>query len=266
MTSELGAEARALITQACSDEAAPSSSELERIRKNVIAGAAASAALLAAPHAAGAGALATPLALVGLALKGAALGTIVALGGFSLDRFVLHPAPERASKSAQVRAPAEARAPLGSLATPSGRELSPPAPEPRAIDPQLAPPAVPLRPTAPKPGLPHGVSKETAGVATGSLEISADLREESALLARVQQELRAGRGADALRLLDASSPRLERGQLRQERLAAEVLAACQTGDVERARRGVRAFLAENPATPSAARLRSSCVGAEFFSK
>jgi outer membrane protein assembly factor BamD (BamD/ComL family) len=96
-----------------------------------------------------------------------------------------------------------------------------------------------------------------------SLPVSAELAEELANLRRVQEALRAGRGAEALRLLDAGSSRLDQGQLRQERLAAEVFAACQSGEVERARRAARRFLDENPATPSAARLQSSCVGAEL---
>jgi hypothetical protein len=53
---------------------------------------------------------------------------------------------------------------------------------------------------------------------------------------------------------------LENGQLRQERLAAEVFAACQTGQVTRAERAARRFLSEHPATPAGERIRASCAG------
>jgi hypothetical protein len=262
MTNELGAEARALIGKACGEEPVPGSHELDRIRKNVVAGATGSALLLAAPHVFGSAAAVTPLALVGTALKGAALGTVVALGGFSLDRFVLHPVPDRGAHNASQ--PARGAVPVRSLVPTTRVAVEPMPPAPAAADsPPLDLETQTRASTAKRPAA-NGARAESAVVADGALEASADLREETALLGRVQQELRAGRGAEALALLDASSTRLERGQLRQERLAAEVLAACQIGDLERARRSVRAFLAENPATPSAARLRSSCVGAEFF--
>jgi len=267
MTSELGAEARALIGKACGEEAIPSSGELERIRRNVVAGAAGSAFLLTAPHVFGSAAAATPLALVGAALKGVALGTVVALGGYSLDRFVIRPVPDRGAESAPTQTPLVAPAPVGARVPVADHALeqAPPVRE-ETNAPQPSNLSAAKRDDSAKRRAIDGARSESAGAAVGSLEVSADLREETALLGRVQQELRAGRGAEALRLLDASSTRLERGQLRQERLAAEVLAACQIGDLERARRSVRAFLAENPATPSAARLRSSCVGAEFFAK
>ena len=263
MTSELGAEARALIDQACNEEALPPSAELERIRKNVVSGVAASAALLAAPHAAGFASGTTPLALLGLALKGGAVGTAVVLTAFSVNRFVVSPAPAREAAGLQEGRSASASMQSARPTVAPGARVAadtPPAPLTNA-QPPLQSPA--LAGTATNRAAASNVASDAV---LGSLAGSADLHEETVLLRRVQQELRAGRGAEALRLLDATSPRLERGQLRQERLAAEVLAACQTGDIERARRSAQAFVSENPATPSAARLRSSCVGPEFFEK
>ncbi|HEX6271825.1 MAG TPA: hypothetical protein VFZ53_02240, partial [Polyangiaceae bacterium] len=202
-------------------------------------------------------------ALVGLALKGAAAGTLVALAAFGANRYLVNAAPLRDSAGYDARL-----SPASVESTPVARRpvapsTLPPVEPARASDARVvsAPVGV-ARPAA--TNLADGSSHAPSGVASTSLEASAALHEEAALLQRVQQELRAGRGAEALRLLDASSERLERGQLRQERLAAEVLAACQTGDRARALQSARAFAAENPATPSAARLRGSCVGAEVF--
>jgi hypothetical protein len=41
-----------------------------------------------------------------------------------------------------------------------------------------------------------------------------------------------------------------------------VFAACQAGDLARARRAQGRFLSSYPNSPSAARVRASCVGAE----
>lgn len=76
------------------------------------------------------------------------------------------------------------------------------------------------------------------------------------MLERVRRELRAGRGAQALALLDQTSGG---GQLGAERLAAEVFAACQAGRTERARRAAERFLRRYPAGALAARVRASCV-------
>ena len=259
MTNELGADARALIDQALSNEPVPGLAELERIRRSVVAGAASSAVMLAAPPAGAAAA--TPLALLGLALKGGAAGTLVVLAAFTADRYLLSPPPMRGQADEQdVRRVAPAESPAVKDARPAPAAIVGEVPAPPA-------PAMEKPPRTTAAGAREAAEREaTAPDRAAGVEASADLQEETALLRRVQQELRVGRGARALELLDASSSRLERGQLRQERLAAEVLAACLVGDVERARRGARAFTAENPATPSAARLRSSCVGSEFFEK
>jgi len=263
MTNELGAEARALIDQACRQELPPGSAELERIRRNVVGGAVSSAVMLAAPHAAGFAGATTPLALVALALKGAAAGTLVALTAFGANRYLFDPAPPRDSARYDARLSPVPVEPTQVTRPPVAPSALPPADAARASDARVvsAPVGV-ARPAA--TSFADGSSRAPSGVSSSSLEASAALHEEAVLLQRVQQELRAGRGAEALRLLDASSERLERGQLRQERLAAEVLAACQTGDRARALQSARAFAAENPATPSAARLRGSCVGAEVF--
>lgn len=86
------------------------------------------------------------------------------------------------------------------------------------------------------------------------------LVQEVTLLENVQSELRAGHGARALALLDESASGLGAGQLQAERLAAEVFASCQAGQVSRARRAARVFLQSYPAMPASDRVRASCGG------
>jgi hypothetical protein len=86
------------------------------------------------------------------------------------------------------------------------------------------------------------------------------LQAELAELENVQAHLRAGRGEAALELLDTRS---DGGTLlEEERMASEVLAACQAGQRDRARRAALAFLARAPGSLLANQVRNSCVFAE----
>lgn len=254
MSDELGFEARDLVERACREERSPDAHELRRIRNNVLFAVAPATVLLGAGEAAAAGKM-SALSLVALAAKGALLGTAVAFAGYGVQqvqsRSVSGPVPARAEVKLEAPAPPPA---------PSGREV----------------PAVSRAPVSGAPArseralIEKGPSSRASSGPPGeavpsvaSLPDSAELLEEVENLRRVQEHLRAGRGAEALRILDASSSRLGQGQLRQERLAAEVFAACQSGHTDRARDAARRFLRENPATPSAARLKTSCVGGEI---
>jgi hypothetical protein len=255
MSDELGPEARDLIARACREERAPEAHELRRIRNNVVLGAAPAAVLLGAGEAAAATAKVTLVSLAGLATKGFLLGTAVAFAGYTVHGY------EYRSVSAPTLV-RPAPKPETSVAPPVPSEVLVSADSPTPVVPPLERPesavirkrsSSSVSSTPPVAHLPS----------SGALPDSAELREEVENLSRVQEHLRAGRGAEALRVLDASSSRLGQGQLRQERLAAEVFAACQSGDKERARSAARRFLMENPATPSAARLKTSCVGEEI---
>jgi hypothetical protein len=258
---ELSPEARALLARARNGERGPNARELRRIRNNVVLGVAPAGLLLGATEAAAAGKL-TVLSLLGMAAKGAVLGTAVALGGYAVQRSGSEPAPVHvppaASSNARERGPAPRR-----------RE-----PSPAAMD--IVPPAAPSARSTPsstftssgavgkaEPSTATPALSADRSTSTGAMPLSAELLEEVETLRRVQEHLRAGRGAEALRVLDASASRLGQGQLRQERLAAEVFAACQSAQLERARQAARRFLQENPATPSAARLKTSCIGGEL---
>lgn len=254
MSDELGTEARALIERACREERAPEASVLRRIRNNVVFGVA-PAVLLGAGEAAAAGAKLSVLSLVGLAGKGALLGTAVAIAGYAVQRSesAPEPAPVRALPAARLETPEPPPVPNRTLLAPDPRERVSPATAPRENA------VVEKSPASNASSTPSGEQLPSVG----ALPDSAELLEEVDNLRRVQEHLRAGRGAEALRVLDASSSRLGQGQLRQERLAAEVFAACQSGQTDRARAAARRFLRENPATPSAARLKTSCVGEEL---
>jgi hypothetical protein len=254
MSHELGPEARDLVERACREERAPEAHQLRRIRNNVLFGVAPTVVLLGAGEAAAAAGKLSVLSLVGVAGKGALLGTAVALAGYAVQRAESRSLP-----------PPPAALPVARFETPA-----PPPPASRArVSPALPAPVSPATSPAARATLEKNPSSSTTAPpsetlpSVASMSGSAELLEEVENLRRVQEHLRAGRGAEALRVLDASSSRLGQGQLRQERLAAEVFAACQSGQTERARDAARRFLNENPATPSAARLKTSCVGEEI---
>jgi hypothetical protein len=255
MIDELSPEARDLIDRACQEERVPQASELRRIRNNVVFGVAPAAVLLGAGEVAAAAAPMSVLSLVGLAAKGALLGTAVAIAGYAVQRIesAPRPAPVHALPAAKVETPEPPALPQPATVSPDSRE-------------SVSPARAPARSGVTEKTPASNASSAGAGEqlpSVGTLPDSAELLEEVNNLRRVQELLRAGRGVDALTVLDASSSRLGQGQLRQERLAAEVFAACQSGQGDRARDAARRFLLENPATPSAARLKTSCVGEEI---
>jgi hypothetical protein len=85
-----------------------------------------------------------------------------------------------------------------------------------------------------------------------------DLREELELMGEVQAALRDGLGARALELTALHAGRFPRGQLARERLAAEVFAACQAGQSERALRAASRFLERDSSSLLAERVRNAC--------
>jgi hypothetical protein len=283
MTEELSLEARDLIERAVREEAPASSLVLAKIRRQVIsAGAAAGAVSVAGKVAAASGgsvlAGSTSASIASSVftslLLGAALGVGVTVGPQLFDS-TEPPVPSAPSEGAGVSpaghgtrgstrvAPSE---PLEQSASDEAARPSPartetpkagafptanaPArrsPPPRKPESQIA--AASER--VPAKG-PENTAADRPATASG-----ADLRQELALLERVQGELRAGNGARALELLDE---RPATRQLTTEYLAAEVFAACQIGQRERARSAAERFLRLHPAGPLATRVRNSCAG------
>lgn len=84
------------------------------------------------------------------------------------------------------------------------------------------------------------------------------LRAELELMSEVQSALRDQQGARALRLIERHDAEFGQGQLQQERLAAEVFAACQVGDRSRARDAATRFLGSDRTSPLALRVQGAC--------
>jgi hypothetical protein len=97
-------------------------------------------------------------------------------------------------------------------------------------------------------------SREMPAVAQPST-LSAEARG----LANVQRALREGRNAEALGMLRQQRQEFTGGDLVQEREAAWVVALCAVGRVAEAQAAGMRFLAANPASPLAARIRSTCA-------
>jgi hypothetical protein len=264
MTEELSDEARDLIALARGGESEPSSRDLARIRNGVLSASLGAATVLGSGSAVALGGKTLTATLIATGLKGVVLGAVVAAGATSASFYF----EESAKSTSAVRSVAS---PAAVVASPKAKAVASYA-TPHALPATNQPPArdIAQRPT------PSAAIAEPAGptpVQTGpafAVPPSGDfVPAESALtleldvLRRAQAELRAERGTRALALLDENAAALSRGQLRQERLAVEVLAACLAGQVERSRLAARRFRAENPATPAAARIRASCVGEEL---
>ncbi len=109
------------------------------------------------------------------------------------------------------------------------------------------------RPVAPAASAPEVVrSNETTKAAD-------DLVEETRLLRAAQVDLQARRTGAAMRSLDEHALRFPAGALREERLTLRVLALCESGEIEAARRARAELDRSFPATSHASRLANSCA-------
>jgi hypothetical protein len=88
---------------------------------------------------------------------------------------------------------------------------------------------------------------------------AASLAREAELLAAVQSDLRDDEPERALALLDEHERAYSGGALSEERRAARVLALCQAGQRDAARRLAIEFLAAAPRSPLVPRIQSSCA-------
>jgi hypothetical protein len=82
--------------------------------------------------------------------------------------------------------------------------------------------------------------------------------DELGVIREAQGALQAGDANRALSLLDEHSAANRQGILREERMAARVLALCELGRTDEARAEAARFLRESPASPLASRVRSAC--------
>jgi len=112
-----------------------------------------------------------------------------------------------------------------------------------------AEPVAEARPTAPAPG-PSRVRPKRARRARS-------LQAELELLAAVQDDIKRGRGQDALRRLDGHDT--DDTQLLEERQAARILALCAAGRTAQARQAAAVFMREHPASAHRAVIERSCT-------
>jgi hypothetical protein len=278
MNENLGPEARQLINRARREEPVVDADELARIRRSVLATATGAAALGSVGKALalqGAGRFGIS-SLIKAGLVGSGAGAMV----FGVSLMLTAPSPsgeqrsedralvaQHAPRSAGQAVPEVASTPVrdpsvgNSVSTTTTERPLAPHGAPKAGGASKASPSVGERSA---PGA-SGTERRVATPAPEPRSLAADgstLVPELALLEHVQSELRSGNGQRALQLLDRSSIDVEHSQLGAERLAAEVFAACQAGDLVRVRRAARRFLKEFPNSPSAARVRASCARAE----
>ena len=260
MTEPLSREARGVLTQAVSDESAlrPDAARRARLKQALLSGLAASSAGLVAgttEAAVGVKAAGGALSLV----KGLAVGLLVSggiAGGFrlalssdteappsTLASSANAAAPLEPTKPAEVVPPANARPPVGETTLPT---------LPAGIDANAPKTRAALSPN----------SAEPAEAANPADSAAPALRAELQLMSEVQSALRDNTGARALTLIERYDAAFAQGQLRSERLAAEVFAACQVGNVARAQRAAAQFLARDSSSPLAERVQGACIKAE----
>jgi hypothetical protein len=124
----------------------------------------------------------------------------------------------------------------------AGRSDEKKTPPPRATAsvpaaPPVSPPPLNLRPAAPSAAPPADAqpppAREEAPARTRQ-QRSDQLAEEVEILSRAQTELRAGRFAGALRVLEGHARKFPRGTLAQERVAARIQALCGLGRLSEA--------------------------------
>ncbi len=85
------------------------------------------------------------------------------------------------------------------------------------------------------------------------------LKEEKALIDRAQQALGSGDPAAALVVLGEHAQKFRNGQLTAERAGTRVLALCEQGKAEAARKEADRFLLRWPRHPMADRVAAACA-------
>jgi len=281
--SELSPEARAILL-AGRDGDEPSPADRARLRRSL-------AAAIGAGELTGTGAEGTAeAAAVKLgAAAGAAkvtsltkLGALISLGGATWAwKGALALLAAGAVTAGVIAGPAmmhvEGPTPAASIALPP----APPAPlEPKVtpigpadppVEPAPAPPAPPQQTTPPAPMAPSNAPESAPSDAPESAPADApesapsNAPESADTLLAETRRLRAAHGAlqggdpaRALALLSEPSASTEGQSLQEERAAARVLALCELGRGEEARAEAARFLAQNPGSPLADRVRNAC--------
>lgn len=194
-----------------------------------------------------------PLFMVSLGKAAAAAlltGVLGFVAGLAVSRDTV-PAPSLAVMTATASAPAAEPSAPSAPSAPTSLEVAPETPSADLPAPSL--PAT-ARPSA----LPSPRATGSARAAT-PFNDGGSLAAELALLREVRGALRDGDAARAERWIDEHAARYPSGALREERDAARVLVLCSRGRKAEARAEADRFLAANPRSLQADRVRGSCA-------
>jgi hypothetical protein len=239
---ELSHEARRLI-EAVSNADGPSEQRLEAVGRGLFRQLAAGVVTLSTAQVAAAAAApaASALKLSGLLayfVIGGTVGVGVAVTAAALGTLGTRPAaisPPLPSSTETASAALPSRSAFESDTSAPSRDDAPSTPPPTERVPERAP--------------------SSSVAPTRQSTLSAEVER----LNEIQSFLAAGDGARALAASDRYFAEFTSGELRDEHVAARVLALCLLGDVTRARDAARMFVTRSPASPLLPRLARSCV-------
>ncbi|WP_437763854.1 hypothetical protein WMF27_38720 [Sorangium sp. So ce281] len=194
---------------------------------------------------------------------GALIGAVAFAGGFFTGRATVD-APPPASAAPPASAPA---APPPAVTPPAAAPVAAPAPTAAPPRPSAAHAVAPAPPRPLDPGAEGaarapstgGGEREPARPRGGQPATPSTLAAEMALLREAQDAVRDGDPSAALDRLDDLGARFPEGQLREERMAARVLALCAAGRAPEARAEAERLLGEAPGSVHMGRVRASCA-------
>lgn len=188
---------------------------------------------------------------VGIVLTAVAGGAVVAT----------RPDGDAPGAAAVADAARLARAPQPAPVAPLARPMAAPAAVDAAAT-ALAPAVIAQPAASQEVGAPHSAARRTAAHPPKPAREAAggSLAGELALLRSARQALESKDAGGALEQLDAHAARYPRAALRQEALAARVLALCALGRQAEARRTAAQLARLAPRSPHLIRLADSCAG------
>ncbi|WP_438039847.1 hypothetical protein [Sorangium sp. So ce128] len=194
---------------------------------------------------------------------GALIGAVAFAGGFFTGRASVDvPPPASAAPPASApAAPPPAMTPPAAapVAAPAPTTAPPPSRAARAVAPAPSRPLDPGAEGAARAPSTGGGEREPARPRGGQPARPSTLAAEMALLREAQDAVRDGDPSAALDRLDDLGARFPEGQLREERMAARVLALCAAGRAPEARAEAERLLGEAPGSVHAGRVRASCA-------
>jgi hypothetical protein len=241
MTSELDPKARELIGMALQGERRLPRNR-ERVRRGVLAAAAAPLALSATEGALAATKAAGTKAMVGTALWLKLAPVVLLASAAGVVGYRQLATPPRVEPARAAAAPAVARAPQ-----PSAPEV--------AAAPELPPPE-PAAVVSVRPKLKAPVREAAEATPSPAAEAPPSLSSELEAIQRAQRALNGGDAARALVELGVVKGRA----LQAERTALEIFALCKLGNVGAARQKAALFRQLAPGSPLLPRVQSSCAG------